>query len=363
MTASTLPGGAGGPLHGLKIVEFAGIGPGPLAGLMLADYGASVTVIDRPAGPDRLGGGLALEQGKRVLRLDLKSVAGLAQARRLIEEADALIEPYRPGVMERLGLGPEVLCSAHPRLIYVRLTGWGQTGPLAPRAGHDLNYVALSGLLDIAARPGQPPAIPATIIGDVAGGALIMLVGLLSALWEAQRSGKGQVIDAAMLDGACYMGTLVQALRSGGQWPNSPQHNFFRHSSHFYDCFACADGRYLSVGCIEGSFHQAFMAGLGLPDTTPQYDPSQWPALRARVQARLLAHPLTHWLAVFEGSDACVAPVLTLDEAPHHPHHRARGNHVQRADGWWPTPAPRFSRTPAARRGDAQADATGAPPA
>ncbi|MET0207539.1 MAG: CaiB/BaiF CoA-transferase family protein, partial [Burkholderiaceae bacterium] len=194
-----------GPLQGLRIIEFAGIGPGPFAGMVLADFGAEVTVIERPGGETRVGGGAALNRGKQVLQLDLKSAQGVAQARRLAASCDALVEGFRPGVMERLGLGPDTLCADQPKLVYARLTGWGQTGPLAQSAGHDINYAALSGLLPLAAREGQPPALPATLLGDIGGGALMMLFGLMSALWEAQRSGRGQVIDAAMVDGIGYM--------------------------------------------------------------------------------------------------------------------------------------------------------------
>lgn len=335
-----------GPLQGLQVVEFAGIGPGPFAGMVLADMGAQVTVVERPGGETRLGGGSALNRGKRSVQLDLKQPQGLQAARELAGQADALLEGFRPGVMERLGLGPEPLCTANPRLVYARLTGWGQTGPLAQAAGHDINYVALSGLLAISARPGAAPALPATLVGDIGGGALMTLVGLLGALWEAQRSGQGQVIDAAMVDGVGYMGSLVQALRVGGLWPDDAQRNFFLHGSHFYDSFECADGRFLSLGAIEPAFYAELMQRLQLEPAPPQHQPDDWPALRRRVAQRLQEQPLDHWLAVFEGSDACVAPVLTLAEAPRHPHHIARGNHFLRDGHWWPSPAPRLSRTP-----------------
>lgn len=335
-----------GPLQGLKVLEFAGIGPAPLAGMMLADMGAELTVVERPDDTARLGGGGALNRGKHVLRLDLKSPAGLQAAQALAQQSDALIEGFRPGVMERLGLGPDLLCSAQPRLVYARLTGWGQQGPLAQSAGHDLNYVALSGLLSLSARPGAAPTVPATLLGDVAGGTLTLLMGLLAALWEAQRSGRGQVIDAAMVDGLGYMGSLIQALRASGDWPHPDSANLFMHQSPFYDCFVCADGRWLSVAAIEAPFYAALMAGLGLQPATPQMDARAWPDLRAQVAARLAQQPLAHWLEVFAGSDACVAPVLTLDEAREHPHLAARDSHFFSAGHWWPRPAPRLSRTP-----------------
>jgi alpha-methylacyl-CoA racemase len=338
--------GASGPLNGLRILEFAGIGPAPFAGLVLADFGAEVTVVERPGGETRLGGGAALNRGKVVVQADLKSPADLARIRELVAGSDALIEGFRPGVMERLGLGPDTLLAAHPTLVYARLTGWGQTGPLARNAGHDINYVALSGLMPFAARPGQPPALPATLLGDIGGGALTMLFGLMCALWESRRSGRGQVVDAAIVDGVGYMGTLIQALRAGGRWDEDPSRNLFLHRSHFYDCFECADGRWLSLGAIEASFQQELMERLGLP-VESQHDPAQWPVLREAVAARILQEPLAHWVGVFDGSDACVAPVLTAAEAPQHPHQQARRNFFMQDGMAWPMPAPKLSRTPA----------------
>ncbi|WP_431265949.1 CaiB/BaiF CoA transferase family protein [Roseateles chitinivorans] len=344
--SDTLDAGASGPLSGLRILEFAGIGPAPFAGLMLADFGAEVTVVERPGGETRLGGGPALNRGKTVVQADLKSPAGLARVRDLVARSDALIEGFCPGVMERLGLGPDTLLAAHPTLVYARLTGWGQTGPMAHSAGHDINYVALSGLMPFAARPGQPPALPATLLGDIGGGALTMLFGLMCALWESRRSGRGQVVDAAILDGVGYMGTLIQALRAGGRWDDDPSRNLFLHRSHFYDCFECADGRWLSLGAIEAPFQQELMARLDLP-APPQDDPAAWPALRDAVAARLRQEPLAHWAAVFEGTDACAAPVLTAAEAPLHPHQQARRNFFMQDGQAWPMPAPKLSRTPA----------------
>ncbi|HEY1397677.1 CaiB/BaiF CoA-transferase family protein [Roseateles sp.] len=346
--SDTLDNGPKGPLSGLRIVELAGIGPAPFAGLVLADFGAEVTVVERPGGETRLGGGAALNRGKIVVQADLKSPAGLARVRELIAGADALIEGFRPGVMERLGLGPDTLLAAHPKLVYARLTGWGQSGPLAQRAGHDINYVALSGLMPFSARAGQPPTLPATLLGDIGGGAMTMLFGLMCALWESRRSGRGQVVDAAIVDGVGYMGTLIQALRAGGRWDDEPSRNLFLHSAHFYDCFECADGRWLSLGAIEAPFQQELMARLGLPSPSPlQDDPVHWPALRDAVAARIRQESLAHWVAVFEGSDACVAPVLTAAEAPLHPHQQARRNFFMQDGLAWPMPAPKLSRTPA----------------
>jgi alpha-methylacyl-CoA racemase len=341
----------GGPLAGLRIVEFAGIGPAPFAGMVLSDFGAEVIVIERPGGETRLGGGSALNRGKRIVEADLKSPAGLARVRELVAGADALIEGFRPGVMERLGLGPDTLCAAHPKLVYARLTGWGQNGPLARTAGHDINYVALTGLMPAAARSGAGPALPATLLGDIGGGALTMLFGLMCALWESRRSGRGQVIDAAIIDGVGYMGSLIQALRADGLWTDDPARNFFLHQSPYYDCFECADGRWLSLGAIEPQFHAELMTRLGITPIPPQDDPAQWPALRASVEARIRERPLAEWVAVFEGSDACVAPVLTPAEAPHHPQHQARRNFFMRDGVAWAMPAPKLSRTPASPAG------------
>lgn len=336
-----------GPLTGLRVIEMAGIGPCPLTGMLLADHGADVLVIERPGG-QVLATGTALDRGKQRITLDLKTPDGLAEARRLIGEADALIEGYRPGVMERLGLGPEAFATGHPRLVYGRVTGWGQTGPLAQAAGHDINYVALTGVLSVASRAGTAPGIPATLIGDMGGGAMFLAFGLMAALWEAQRSGRGQVVDAAMVDGVGLLSSLLHSLRSAGRWSDVPAQNFFLHSSPFYDCFECADGRFVSLGALEPPFYAELLRRLGLAevDTAAQYATNQWPALRERVAARLREKTRDEWAALLEGTDVCFAPVLTLAEAPLHPHAQARASFVQDADGHWqPAAAPRFSRS------------------
>jgi len=336
-----------GPLTGLKVIEMAGIGPCPLAGMMLADHGADVLVIERPGG-QVLDTGTALERGKRRTCIDLKTAEGLAQARVLIEGADALIEGFRPGVMERLGLGPEVFRASHPRLVYGRVTGWGQTGPLAQAAGHDINYVALTGVLSTATRAGVAPSIPATLIGDMGGGAMFLAFGLMAALWEAQRSGRGQVVDAAMVDGVGLLSSLLHSLRAAGRWSDEPAQNFFLHSSPFYDCFECADGRFVSLGALEPQFYAELLQRLDLADVDPtaQEDRSQWPALRERVAARIREKTRDEWSALLEGTNACFAPVLTLAEAPLHPHAQARGSFVKGDDGHWqPAAAPRFFRS------------------
>jgi alpha-methylacyl-CoA racemase len=335
-----------GPLAGLKIIEMAGIGPCPLAGMLLADHGAEVVVIERPGG-QVLDTGSALDRGKRRVCLDLKTPEGLAEARALIDGADALIEGFRPGVMERLGLGPEAFAASHPRLVYGRVTGWGQAGPLAQAAGHDINYVALTGVLSVATRAGTAPSIPATLVGDMGGGAMFLAFGLMAALWDAQRSGRGRVVDAAMVDGVGLLSSLLHSLRAAGRWNDDPAQNFFLHGSPFYDCFECADGRFVSLGALEPQFYAELLQRLGLDDVDPraQHDSRQWPALRERVAARLREKTRDEWAALLEGTNVCFAPVLTLAEAPLHPHAQARGSFVRDADGHWqPAAAPRFSR-------------------
>lgn len=336
-----------GPLAGLTVIEMAGIGPCPLAGMLLADHGADVVVIERPGG-QALDTGTALDRGKRRVCLNLKTAEGLAEARALIEGADALIEGFRPGVMERLGLGPEVFETRHPRLVYGRVTGWGQTGPLAQAAGHDINYVALTGVLSAATRAGTAPSIPATLIGDMGGGAMFLAFGLMCALWEAQRSGRGQVVDAAMVDGIGLLSSLLHSLRAAGRWSDEPAQNFFLHSSPFYDCFECADGRFVSLGALEPQFYTELLQRLGLADVdaAAQHDRSRWPALRERLAARIREKTRDEWSALLEGTNVCFAPVLSLAEAPLHPHAQARGGFVRTEDGHWqPAAAPRFSRS------------------
>ena len=336
-----------GVLSGLRVVEMAGIGPGPFVGMLLADMGADVVIIERPAALRSLGGGGALNRGKRSVCLDLKTSPGLHAALALITRADALIEGYRPGVMERLGLGPAVFEAANPRLIYGRVTGWGQTGPLSAAAGHDINYVALTGALSIATRAGTAPSLPATLLGDMAGGAMFLAFGIVCALLEAQRSGRGQVVDAAMVDGVSLLTALIHSLRGTGDWPDDAARNFFLHASPFYDSFECADGRFITLGAIEPVFYAELLQRLGLTDVDPaqQHDTQQWPALRARVAARIKQLTREQWTARLEGSDVCFAPVLMLAEAAAHPHHVARGNFTTVDGKTQPSAAPRFSRS------------------
>jgi len=325
------------PLAGLSVIEFEGIGPGPLAGRMLADLGADVVAVVRPdkaklGDPDKPLSEGPLRRGKRIVPLDLKHPGAVAEALALIETADSLIEGNRPGVMERLGLGPADCAKRNPRLVYGRMTGWGQDGPLAQVAAHDLNYLALSGVLSLAARDGQAPGVPPTVLGD-GGGALGLAFGVVAALFAAGRSGKGCVIDCSIVDVAASLGGIALAARAAGML-DAPSPSPF-HDSPFYDLYACADGRYVSVGALEPQFYTLLLHKLGLADVDPkaQYDRAAWPALKARLRALFLSQPSAHWRALLEGSDACFAPVLSLAEAATHPHNAARGVYRCGPDG------------------------------
>lgn len=317
------------PLTGVTVIEFEGIGPGPLGARMLADMGAQVTTIARP-GPgvinQRLGKNALdnpLRRGKNVVELNLKDAGDVTQAKRLVEGADVLIEGNRPGVMERLGLGPSVFAESHPKLVYARMTGWGQEGPLAQAAGHDVNYVALSGALSLSSRPGERPIIPPTVLGD-AGGALAMAFGIVSALWQAQSTGQGCVVDAAILDTMAALGGLAQWVAASGGL-GGPEPSAF-HDSPFYDVYTCSDGRHISLGALEPQFYALLLQKLGWTDIDPaqQYDKAQWPALKQRLQQQIAMHSLAYWCELLEGTDVCFAPVLTLEEAAKHPHNQAR---------------------------------------
>jgi alpha-methylacyl-CoA racemase len=335
------------PLVSLKVVEFEGIGPGPLAGRMLADLGAEVVAVVRPdkaklGDPERPLTDGPLRRGKRVVPLNLKLPEAVAEALTLIETADALIEGNRPGVMERLGLGPAECAKRNPRLVYGRMTGWGQDGPLAQVAAHDLNYLALSGVLSLAARDGQAPSVPPTVLGD-GGGALGLAFGVVAAVFAAGRSSKGCVIDCSIVDVAASLGGIALAARGVGML-DGPSPSAF-HDSPFYDVYACADGRYVSVGALEPQFYALLLDRLGLADVDPkaQYDRAAWPALKTRLRALFLSQPSVHWRALLEGSDACFAPVLSLTEAAAHPHNAARGVYRRGPEGELePIGAPRF---------------------
>jgi alpha-methylacyl-CoA racemase len=335
------------PLTGVRVVEFEGIGPGPLAGRMLADMGAEVTVIARPqkgAVSQRLGGGGEdpLRRGKRVMPLDLKQADAVASAMALVTAADALIEGNRPGVMERLGLGPADCAVRNPRLVYGRMTGWGQSGPLAQAAGHDLNYVALTGLLSLSARRGERPIVPPTVVGDAAG-ALGLAFGMACALFDARRSGRGRVVDGAIVDVLAMLGSIAQSVRASGQL-DGPEPSPF-HDSPFYDVYACADGGFITLGALEPQFYAQLLDKLGLSDVdaAAQYDKSTWPRLKERFVALFASRPRSHWCALLEGSDVCFAPVLTVEEAASHPHNVARGIFSVNANGFVQVSgAPRF---------------------
>jgi alpha-methylacyl-CoA racemase len=348
-----------GALNGVRIIEFAGLGPCPLAGMLLADMGADVIVIERSAHPSGPGAA-ATHRNKRRVVLNLKNEADLQAVWGLLDGAQALIEGYRPGVMERLGLSPEAVAQRNPELVYGRVTGWGQAGPLAQRAGHDINYLALTGVMSITAHQDETPMAPATLVADAGGGALYLAFGVVCALLEAQRSGKGQVVDAAMVDGVASMAAIVQNMRSIGYWRDDAAHNYFLGTSPFYDTFACADGKHISLGAIEGPFYAEMLQRLGLTDVDPsaQHDSHHWPALRARVAACIATRTRAQWCEAFEGSDACFAPVLSFAESQAHPHLRARGTWVRVGDGVQPAVAPRLSRTPGALPGPNTAPTT-----
>lgn len=335
------------PLHGIRVVEFEGIGPGPLAARMLADMGAKVTVLIRaePAAAAQILGGAGenlLRRGKQVEVIDLKSSIGKERALDLIAGADALIEGFRPGVMERLGLGPDDCASRNSRLVYGRMTGWGQDGPLAQAAGHDLNYVALTGLLSLSARAGQAPIVPPTVLGD-ATGALGLAFGMACALIDAQACGRGRVVDAAIVDIVTMLGTLVHWLRANGQIDAGRPSPF--HDSPFYEVYACADHGFVSLAAVEPAFYSVLLSKLGFTDISAadQYDRDQWPGLKDRIATVIRSQNRAHWCALLEASDACFAPVLTVAEAPGHPHNVARGLYQTTPSGVLDTaPAPRF---------------------
>jgi alpha-methylacyl-CoA racemase len=355
-----------GPLAGIRVVELEGIGPAPMCAMLLADMGATVLRIERPG-----GSGLGLERpreldlllrGRRAIALDLKAAGGRRLALRLVEKADALIEGFRPGVAERLGLGPEACFERNPRLVYGRVTGWGQEGPLAQAAGHDINYIALVGALHAFGRRGGAPTPPLNVVGDFAGGALYLAFGLVCALLEARQSGRGQVVDAAMIDGAASLLTAFHGMLAAGLATHERGSNHLDGGAHFYNAYECADGRWISVAAIEGKFYAELLRRLDLdPAGLPaQMDRTTWPELQARFAALFKTRSRGEWCALLEGTDACFAPVLTTDEAPQHPHHRVRGTYAEIGGVVQPAPAPRFSRTrpalPAPPQPDGPAD-------
>ena len=344
-----------GPLAGVRIVELAGIGPGPMAAMLLADMGATVLRVERREAAD-LGVKRPLKfnlllRSRQSIALDLKDPQAIELVLELVAGADALIEGFRPGVTERLGLGPDVCLARNPKLVYGRMTGWGQTGPLAKAAGHDINYVALSGALHMIGRHGQPPTIPPVLVGDMGGGATFLAMGVLAAIIAARTSGQGQVVDAAIVDGAASLATAIAGLHAAGQWKAERGSNVLDSGAPFYDVYACSDGRWISIGPIEARFHALLLERLGLPRDAfgaNHLDRTAWPEAKAAFERIFKTRTRDEWCALLEGSDVCFAPVLDFDEAAKHPHLRARQTYIEVEGVTQPAPAPRFSRTPSA---------------
>jgi alpha-methylacyl-CoA racemase len=347
-----------GPLSGIRVVEMAAIGPAPYGVMLLADLGAEVVRVDRAAGGEVKVGFEAtmvgLSRNRRSIAVDLKTDAGRDVVLQLADRADVLVEGWRPGVAERLGLGPDELLARNPRLVYARTTGWGQDGPFAPTAGHDIGYAAIAGTLHTVGRAGEPPPPPVNYLADFGGGGTFLAMGVLAALVERNRSGEGQVVDTAMVDGAASQTAFLHGLLGMGAWTDEREANLLDGAAPFYDTYTCADGRYLAVGAIEPQFFVALCEGLGIdPAEFPQHDRASWPAQKERIAAVVATRTRDEWAAVFDGTDACVAPVLSLTEAPDHPHNLAREVFVEVDGRPQPAPAPRFSRTPGSVRGGA----------
>ena len=339
-----------GPLSGFKIIEMAGIGPGPFCGMMLSDLGAEILRIDRAdkvradaqASKDLLG------RGRKSVAVDLKTPEGVELVLRLLQNADGLIEGYRPGVMERLGLGPEACIARSPRLVYGRMTGWGQDGPMAQAAGHDINYIALAGALEPIGRRGEAPVPPLNLVGDFGGGGMLLAYGMVCGMLETSRSGKGQVVDAAMVDGAASLMSIINGMRQIGFWQEERGTNLLDTGAFYYDVYECKDGKYISIGALEPQFYSIMLEKMELTadDFPNQHDRSQWPAAKVKIAAIWKTKTRTEWCEIFEGSDACFAPVLSMSEAPEHPHMQARKTFVERDGMIQAAPSPRFSRTP-----------------
>jgi alpha-methylacyl-CoA racemase len=343
-----------GPLQGFRMIEISGIGPGPYCAMVLADMGAEVIQVVRPGPPGfGAGGGRPeydlLSRGRRSVGVDLKRSEGVETLLRLVDGADGLFEGFRPGVMERLGIGPDVCLARNPRLVYGRMTGFGQDGPLAQAAGHDINYIALAGALAHFGREGQAPVPPLNLVGDFGGGGLLLAFGMVCALLERTRSGKGQVVDAAMIDGAAALMTIFHGAQQSGFWSDKPGTNLLDTGAPFYDVYETSDGHHVSIGSIEPQFYAKLLelTGLASEDLPGQLDRAQWPRMRERLRTLFLTRTRAEWCTLLEGSDACFAPVLTMAEAREHPHNRARDMFVEVAGVAQPAPAPRFSRTPA----------------
>jgi alpha-methylacyl-CoA racemase len=342
-----------GPLSGYRIIEIAGIGPGPFAAMMLADMGAEVIRVERAQSVKGAAPATAhwdtLLRGRKNIAIDLKNPQGVEALLQLVEKADAIIEGFRPGVMERLGIGPTECAKRNPKIVFGRMTGWGQDGPYAPLAGHDINYIALAGALAHFARKDEAPVPPLNMVGDFGGGGMFLAFGVVCALLETQKSGKGQVIDAAMIDGSATLMSMFWAMKSIGMFnENAPGTNLLDTGAHFYDVFQCQDGKYVSIGSIEPQFYALLLEKTGLTDDpafAKQMDPSQWPMLKTKLQDVIKQKTQAQWCAIMEGTDVCFAPVLTMTEATQHPHHIARNTFIDIAGVTQPAPAPRFSRT------------------
>jgi len=335
-----------GPLHGLRVVELEGLGPAPFCGMLLADMGAEVVSISRKSSSrDRRA--QVSERGKRSIALNLKAPEGIEAVLKLCERSDVLIEGFRPGVMERLGIGPEPCMARNPKLVYGRMTGWGQTGPLAETAGHDLNYISLSGALHAIGRRGERPVPPLNLVGDFGGGGMFLAFGVMCAVFEAQRSGRGQVVDVSMVEGSAVLMHMMQSMLAQGYWRDERGSNMLDGAAHFYDTYETADGKYVSIGSIEPQFYQLLieLAGLDPVAFAPQMDPSRWAHLKQRLAEVIRGRTRDEWCAVMEGTDVCFAPVLSMREAPQHAHNRARGSFVEIDGVMQAAPAPRFSRS------------------
>ena len=337
-----------GPLKDVKIIEMAGIGPGPFCAMLLADMGADVVRVERPGGKNLLGIDYdILCRGRRSVAIDLKSSEGVETVLKLVEKADGLIEGFRPGVMERLGLGPDICLERNAKLVFGRMTGWGQDGPLAGAAGHDINYLSLTGALSAIGCKQCGPVPPLNLVGDFGGGGMYLAFGLVSGLLEAKSSGRGQVVDTAMTDGASHLMAMIYSLRHAGHWSDERQSNMIDGGAHFYGTYQCADGKWISIGAIEPQFYALLLDKAGIDDDAfkRQMDTELWPELKAKLAARFKTKTRDQWCRIMEGTDICFAPVLDLSEAPRHPHNQARGTFIERDGVIQPAPAPRFSRT------------------
>ena len=346
-------GAKAGPLQGLKVVEMAGLGPAPFCAMMLADMGADVVRIERPGAQNVTGAAGKFDvtaRSRRVLALDLKNPLATGAVLALLDQADVLIEGFRPGVMERLGLCPEVCMARRPSLVYGRMTGWGQSGPLAQAAGHDINYIAITGALHAIGLSSGPPVPPLNYVGDFGGGAMMLAFGILCALHHARNGGPGQVVDAAMTDGAALLSAMMYGMHAAGAWSNRRGENMLDGGAHFYGCYECADGRHVAIGAIEPQFYAQLLQRTGITDAefTAQQDAARWPQLKARLADVFRTRTRDEWCRLMEGSDVCFGPVLDWDEAPQHPHNVARQTFVSVDGVVQPAPAPRFSATPAA---------------